>query len=383
MDDKIINAGVIGCGGFCKGNHLPNLASNPGINIRALCDLNQATLDDLQNSYQPDYTTTDFQRIFDDPEIDMVVCATKPDFRLPIMRAAVHAGKPLFVEKPLCLNENDCHAMLELMSGSSIPFMVGFNRPFSPMMKDAERYYGEYRGDGNTTIIYRIIGEAQLWPPSHFDAVIRRGESTILHEVTHIFNLLNHLTGAFPVSIFAAGGGNTDNIITLEYPGRVTAVIIAGDNSCAGFPKEYLEINTAYTTIAGYHFVELDVLGTDGERHQRQYPYQVDQKTHTDGRLGMEERQWRFRQSITPEEMAYGYYYNNSVLVDKGHYGELEAFRQCIVHGTPSPVDVVQGAVANFIAWAAIESWGKGVKIKLNLSNLKKRRNAREKVYAH
>ncbi len=367
MNSKIMNVGVIGCGGFCKGNHLPNLQANPLVRIWALCDLNMELLDELKEKYQPDYVTTDFEKIFADPEIGMVVCATKPSFRIPIMEAAARTGKPLFVEKPLSMDREETEIMLELINRSGIPFMVGFNRPFSPMMQDAVKYYRQYCGQENTTIIYRIVGEARLWPPSHFKAVIDDRESTILHEVTHIFNLFNYITGKFPFSVYTAGGGNTDNILTLEYPGDITAVIIAGDNSTAGFPKEYLEINSGYTTIAGYHFVELNVTGADLHRANHLYPYHIGDDIFTTGRVQMEEYLWNFRRAITPEEQAYGYYYDKQVHVDKGHYGELEAFRQCIVTETPSPVDVVQGAAANFIAWAAIESWEQKKRIEINL----------------
>ena len=31
--------GVVGCGGFCRGNHIPNLLANPAVELKTLCDL--------------------------------------------------------------------------------------------------------------------------------------------------------------------------------------------------------------------------------------------------------------------------------------------------------------------------------------------------------
>lgn len=370
MSPRILNVGVIGCGGFCKGNHIPNLLANPALRIRALCDLNTAVLAELKESFPVDYLTTDFQKIFADAQIDMVVCATKPDFRLPIMEAAIKTEKPLFVEKPLCFTKEDTFRMLEMMRGTKIPFMVGFNRPFSPMIQDAKRYFGQYCQNGNKTLIYRIIGEARIWPKSHYRAIIEEGESTLIHEGTHIFNLLNYLTGNYPLNVYTAGGGNVDNIVTLEYPGNTTAVIIAGDNSNIGFPKEYLEINAEYTTIAGYNFAELEVFTVGGQHFNHKYSYSVGKDIFTTDRREMETKLWEFRKNISKKDLEIGYYYDTQVMGNKGHIHELEAFRSCIVNGEPSPIDVRAGAAANFIAWSALESWEKKQRIELDIRSL-------------
>lgn len=85
-----------------------------------------------------------------------------------------------------------------------------------------------------------------------------RKESTVIREVTHIFDLLNWLTDSEPERVHTVGEGNTDNVLTLSYPNRVTAVIVAGDNGTLGFPKERLEIDTNYGTIVGDNYVVLD-----------------------------------------------------------------------------------------------------------------------------
>ncbi len=45
-------------------------------------------LDELAAQYRPRYTTGDAERLMADAEVDFVVCGTKPDARLPIMRLA-------------------------------------------------------------------------------------------------------------------------------------------------------------------------------------------------------------------------------------------------------------------------------------------------------
>ena len=370
IEGSKIKVGFIGCGGFAQGNHIPNVVKNPKMSIRAFCDLNEKYLDQLDSKYSPDYVTSDMDKIFEDSEIEMVICSTKPDFRLPVMQRAVKYGKPLFVEKPLCYQEDDVQPMIELIKKSNIKFMIGFNRPYSPIMQDIKPLFQKHR-KGNSTIIYRIIGEARLWPFHHYDAVVNKKESTIIHEATHVFDLLNWLTDSFPFRVYTAGSGNMDNVITLEYPDDTTAVIISGDNSTSGYPKERLEINTNYGTIVGEHFVETTAFGFENiEFFNRTYDYTIGGKTFNTSAVEAAQKEREWRKSLTSEQIKKGYYYDTNVKVDKGHYGELEFFRYAIEDDLPIEIDVISGAVSNIIAWKAIESWNTHLPIELNFNQL-------------
>ena len=351
MSQKTV-IGVVGCGGFCRGNHIPNLLANPRVRLKSLCDLNPDGLE----QYGTEVITTDMEELFADPEIQGVVCATKPDARFEDMELAKKFRKPLFVEKPLCWGEEQTFKAVEMMRDFKDLIFVGFNREFSPMMQDAYKYFKERCTAGNTTIIYRIIGESVLWPHHHWTAVVDRKESTIVHEVTHIFQLMRFFTGSYPLSVNTSGGGNMDNIITLEYPDNITVVIIAGDNSSSAFPKEYLEIIGNHTVIAGYNFSELEVTSSDGTFIRKRYPYTVAGKKYVMGRQETDVQRREFRKSITKEEMAYGYYYDRQIKVDKGHPQEMEFFRRCAAGKTPSPINLFDGAAANIIAYRAVQS---------------------------
>jgi predicted dehydrogenase len=360
----------VGCGAFCSGTHIPNVARNPGFQLVGLCDLSTERLQTLEKQFHPQYVTQDLERIFRDPQVDLVICGTKPDFRLPIMRLAAQHGKHLFVEKPLCYRDEDIPEMVHLMRHAPKLFMVGFNRPYSPIMQAVKPLFQNQR-EGDTTLIYRIIGEGDLWPPTHKQAIYDRRESTIIHEVTHIFDLLNWLTDREPTRVYTAGGGNTNNVITLSYPDDITAVIIAGDNGTHGYPKERLEINTNFSCIIAEDFIELRAVRLKDGNLLRTFPFRQGGQILDTGLQDAMLREQEWRDSITPAEQAYGYYYDRMVVPDKGHYGELECFRRMIDEGGPSQTDVVRGALANLIAEAAMESWHKHLPIDLDFRSLR------------
>ena len=364
-----LKTGFVGCGAFAAGTHLPNARANPGYEIVGLCDLGPERLKTLREQYRPRYVTQDMERLFADPDIEAIVCGTKPDFRLPIMKLAVKHRKHLFVEKPLCYREEEIAEMVALMRDAPIAFMVGFNRPYSPLMQALKPLYRKQKR-GTATILYRIVGEGDLWPAGHKKAVYERKESTIIHEITHIFDLLDWLTELAPTRVYAAGGGNTDNAITLTYPDETTAVIVAGDNATAGYPKERIEVNTAFSTLIGEEFVSLEGFGVEGGRIRQQFPYKQESRTYTSGFPELVDRYWAWRASVTEAERAYGYYYDRQVRVDKGHYGELEHFRQRIRAGQRPDTGVVQGALANVIAWRAVKSWETGMPVAIEAPTL-------------
>ena len=362
--------GFIGCGGFSSGNHIPNAALNPNFEIVAFCDLDENILDDLDTKYHPEYTTTNMHKLMSDPSIELIICGTKPDFRIPIMELAVEYKKHLFVEKPICYQEKEINAMVTLMQNSSSEFMVGFNRPYSPLMQDLKPLYRRHK-KGNTTIIYRIVGESIIWPKHHYDAIVNKGESTIIHEITHIFDLLNWLTDLHPTRIYTAGEGNMDNIITINYPNNITAVIIAGDNSTTGYPKERIEINTNNGIITGDNFTELTAFGFDDLYFNKTYQYYCAGIPYNDGAAAAAERTREWRQSVTEKERKTGYYYERMVKVDKGIANEIESFRNAITSGTPSETGIISGAISNLMAYRAMESWEKAEAIKLDFEYLK------------
>ena len=94
---------------------------------------------------------------------------------------------------------------------------------------------------------------------------------------------------------------------------------------------------------------------------------QDNNKEFVTGRPEAEAKHREFRFSVTPEELAVGYYYDRQVKVDKGHAQEMEAFRKCAAENLPSPIDLYSGAAANILAYRAVQSCNEQRRIVLDL----------------
>jgi predicted dehydrogenase len=79
-----------------------------------------------------EYCTTDYRQILEDPEIDCVLILTRHNLHAPMVVDALHAGKHVFVEKPLALTLDELRQVVSAYESNPRILMVGFNRRFSP-----------------------------------------------------------------------------------------------------------------------------------------------------------------------------------------------------------------------------------------------------------
>lgn len=367
-----MNIGFVGCGGFIQGNHLPNAAENPNFKIRALCDINAGILQKLKDKYTVDYVTADYHELAKDKEIEMVVIGTTPNVRVKPIKAMAEHGKHIYVEKPMSLGYEDSKEIVDIIKNTGVKLQVGFNRPYSRIMRETKRIFKKMR-KGPTLVYYRIVGESRLWPQFHQDDVASGKSLTIIHETTHIFNLLNWLLDQDPVRVYTVGGKSDNNIITFTYPDETVATIVSGSCGTEAYPKERLEVFSDYKVLAMDNFVELECTQIPEEKDQL-FPLKSNSLTNrTDGVAWKELRAdlmtWRGR--LTPENIKRGYYYGQRPDVDKGHYAALQTLCESIRNNTQPLTDAYQGAVATIVGLKAVESLQSGKPVDLDFSFLR------------
>jgi predicted dehydrogenase len=113
----MIRIGMIGCGGRGTGAAIDCLNAANGVEVVAMADLFQdhleASLRKLKEAHSdkikvtPDHSFTGFdayQKLLACPDVNLVVLATAPHFRPLHLKAAVEAGKHIFMEKPVAVD---------------------------------------------------------------------------------------------------------------------------------------------------------------------------------------------------------------------------------------------------------------------------------------
>ena len=109
---KKIVAAQIGCGKFAWAQDLPNLSKHPDVFFKWCCDVNPAQAERAAREFGVPCHTTDFMDIIRDPEVNMIKVATSHEAHLPIIEAAAAAGKHIFCEKPMAMDDVEAYKII-------------------------------------------------------------------------------------------------------------------------------------------------------------------------------------------------------------------------------------------------------------------------------
>jgi predicted dehydrogenase/threonine dehydrogenase-like Zn-dependent dehydrogenase len=244
-----IHVAVAGASSFAQGMHLPNLVKlRDRFNLCAVMSRTGANAKAVARQYEAAYCTTEYGDILHDPDIDLVMITTRHDLHGSMVLQALRAGKHVFVEKPLALNEDEVAQIERFYSQhpDGPLLMVGFNRRFSPAVQ-AMRVILQ---DRTTPIIANYRMNAGFIPRDHWVHGPEGGGRNI-GEACHIYDLFNALTGTPRVNAVSACSMNADScqwgrndnfVATLKYAdGSVCTLTYTalGDKS---YPKERLEV---------------------------------------------------------------------------------------------------------------------------------------------
>jgi predicted dehydrogenase len=232
---------VIGAGGFAQGTLMPALQRHA--DIAAVVTSTGVSAQAAAKLFGARVASTDPEEILRMEEIDAVVIATRHDSHADYATRALAAGKHVFVEKPLALDEEELAAVARAAEAAPGVLMVGFNRRFAPL---AVKLRGALGGHGPLLMTYRVNAGRQ--PRTHWVHDPQIGGGRIVGECCHFIDLTSFLCGAPPVDVtVAAVSGSSepseDNVAaTLRFRDGSVAVIVYSALGDRGLPKERVEV---------------------------------------------------------------------------------------------------------------------------------------------
>jgi len=234
-----VKVGFIGAGKFAGSYLLPNLQNNVDLNTVCTGHGHNATYTARKFGFKE--ATTDYESIFSNKRINTVFIATRHNLHSSLVKRALTSNKHVFVEKPLCLREEELIEIRKLYLEKKLLLMVGYNRRFSKLV---ERIKTHFDASSPKAINYRI--NAGKVPPDHWVKDPEVGGGRILGEVCHFIDLCLFLAGSNIKSIYASSIKNeikSDTlVINLEFTNGSIASISYFSNGNNKLPKEYLEI---------------------------------------------------------------------------------------------------------------------------------------------
>ncbi len=243
--EKSVVLGVIGAGGYVPAMLLPHFKSE-GVEFCSIATATGISAHDVGKRFGFTYAVSSADEVLDEPSVNLVVIGTKNDTHAELARGALERNKHVFVEKPLALNDQQLESVLEAVAASSAKLMVGYNRRFSPLVQRAKEFFSNR--EAPLSLLYRV--NAGRIPNEHWMQNAQEGGGRIIGEVCHFIDLMQYLTGALPVSVFAESiSANSSKIvdadsvfITLRFADGSNGTIAYISEGDKGLAKERVEI---------------------------------------------------------------------------------------------------------------------------------------------
>jgi predicted dehydrogenase len=254
VKDKAV-FGLIGVGGISQNQHLPNLARASHVFLKTICDLDVELLDNMSTRYNVAQTTTRYQDILNDPDINAVVVATKGELHVPMTLEALAAGKHVYVEKPLAENATECKRVVDARQAAGKSVAVGFNRRRAPACLKAREIANGHGGPKQ--IQYRIADSYYEWKKKYnFPPGYR-----LVVEICHIFDLMRFLCDSPVRSVYCASSRDDDETILLQFESGCVASILSSGYVEVDMPKERMEMILEIGALTVQELCELRTYG--------------------------------------------------------------------------------------------------------------------------
>ena len=123
---------IVGCGGICRGVHVPSYLRDPRVEIVALCDIvpEKARALAADNGLAAD-VVQNWRDLLPRPDIDAIDICTPNYLHSEIAVAALDAGKHVFCEKPDAIDPDKAQAMKDAAERNGRVLMVMRNNRFA------------------------------------------------------------------------------------------------------------------------------------------------------------------------------------------------------------------------------------------------------------
>ena len=318
--------GVIGAGNFTKLVLLPAL-EKAGAEVRCIASAGGVTAAHAAKKFGVGETTSDYRTILSSGDITTVFITTRHDTHAAMAVEALNAGKHVFVEKPLTIDQEGLQCVRRARAEHpDWQLMVGFNRRFAPHTLAAKRLL---EGRSNPLALVITVNAGQL-PSDHWLHDPSVGGGRIIGEGCHFIDLAMCLVG-HPISsvqavMFGPDSGafrDDKTTISLTFADGSIATVHYLSNGPKAFPKERVEI-----------FSEGRVLVIDNWRRLVPFGWQ--------GAGAMKMRQ------------------------DKGHTAEVAAFLDRVRSGGQPLIPFSELAITTEASFAAVRSAKEGCVVRLS-----------------
>ena len=145
MTARPVRVAVYGTGRFAQATHLPNLSQIDGVEIAALCDINEDALHEAAAQFGVTSTYTDAHRMLEVERPDALWSIVPAFARTDVEIAAAERGIQLFSEKPQAMDMALAKRIDAAVRKGGVISTVGFRERYRPIFQEARRLLRDKR----------------------------------------------------------------------------------------------------------------------------------------------------------------------------------------------------------------------------------------------
>lgn len=245
-NNGVLTTSFIGAGSFAQSYLIPNLK---GLNVKldTVVTNNGMNAKNVAGKFGFTAASTNADEVFQDKNTQVVFVASRHDSHAMYVEKAIQAGKHVFVEKPLCLNETELASIQTLVEQNNQSLvMVGFNRRFAPVAVELNNLFSKI----TEPKVVNIRVNAGFIPLDHWTQQAEIGGGRIVGEICHFIDLMQFFTNSTPIKVYADciasdshQAKNDDNIaIVIRFANGSVGNLTYVANGDKSMPKERIEI---------------------------------------------------------------------------------------------------------------------------------------------
>jgi len=129
--ERRLRVGIVGLG-YWGPNVARNVVNGARTELSWACDLRSELLDAFEERFPGTKTTTRYEEMLADPQLEAVAIATPVSSHYRIAVAAIEAGKHVFVEKPLTASSDEARDLIARAERKGVVLMPGHTFLYSP-----------------------------------------------------------------------------------------------------------------------------------------------------------------------------------------------------------------------------------------------------------
>jgi predicted dehydrogenase/threonine dehydrogenase-like Zn-dependent dehydrogenase len=244
-----VNYALVGAGAFGTAMLVPQMRKRADrFFLRAVVSRTGTQGSNFARDNQVEVLTSDLRTVLDDPNVQLIVIATRHHEHADQVVQSLTAGKHVFVEKPLAISWDELDRVVVAHEAQqTMPLlMVGFNRRFSPALQKVQQLVAGRRAP--LVIQYRL--NAGYLPLDHWVHGPQGGGRNV-GEACHMYDVFRFLAGSAVRSVAATAidPGNlayarSDNFsATIAYEdGSLANLVYTALGPKAGMGKEHITI---------------------------------------------------------------------------------------------------------------------------------------------